>query len=207
MSRGRVFLLGFLAVLAVPGRAAPRVRDLGEGLEYVRIRDLPADLPPNPPGMPPPCVVDVRYVAAGPEVSAAFAAWLKFRASPRSPIFVLANRDTATELRRVLWGPHRGSGLAVVGLPGLDFAPDIAVRSTAEDERAAYAALENDLPLSVLITDQPDKVRHDEARLARVTPEAPAAATVPGAARAIPVDAALQRAVHLHRAWRALRRN
>jgi hypothetical protein len=182
------------------------VRDLGDGLGYVRIRELPADLPARAANPPAALVVDVRYVAAGAEAATAFAAWLEFRATPRTPIFVLANRDTSGELRAVLRGPHRGSGLAVIGLPGPNFEPDLAVRSTADDERAAYDAVEKDTPLATVLTDQPNKVRRDEARLARPLSAEPEAESGGEAARAIPVDAPLQRALHLHRALRALRR-
>jgi hypothetical protein len=148
----------------------------------------------------------VRYVAAGPEVAVAFAAWLKFRATPRSPIFVLANGETSADLRRVLRTPHRGTGLAVIGIPGPDFEPDVAVRSRAEEERAAYAAAEKEVPLATLLADNPGKIRHDEARLAKAPRTAPEGEANPAADPPVPVDATLQRAVHLHRSLRALRR-
>jgi hypothetical protein len=198
------FGLGMMLPLLAGG--APLVRDLGDGLGYVRIRELPADLPVQPPGPPPPCVVDVRYVAAGPEVAVAFAAWLKFRATPRSPIFVLANGETSADLRRVLRAPHRGTGLAVIGIPGPDFEPDVAVRFRAEEERAAYVAGEKEVPLARLLADNPGKVRHDEARLTKAPRSAPEGEANPAAAPLVPVDATLQRAVHLHRSLRALRR-
>jgi hypothetical protein len=205
--KGRALVfLGLLAIWPQLGGAAPLVRDLGDGLGYVRIHELPADLPAQATKAPTALVVDVRYVTAGPEAVAAFAAWLEFRATPRAPLLVLANRDTAGGLRAVLRGFRRGSGLAVIGLPGPDFEPDLAVRSTVADERAAYTAVENGTPLATVLTDQPNKVRQDEARLVR--PLAAEAETESGgeAPRAIPVDAPLQRALHLHRALRALRR-
>ena len=188
--------------------AVPEVRDLGRGLAYVRIRVLPGDLPGNPVGLAAACVVDVRYAPAGREAVVAFIAWLKFRATPRSPVFVLANRETSAELRTALRESHRGTGIAVIGIPGPGFEPDVVVRSNPEAEKAAYAALDGGTPVSVLLTDHPDKVRNDEARLAKspmasLADEAPAVGESP----MIPVDAALQRAVHLHRSLVALRRN
>lgn len=202
---GRALLFLGLLAFGPRGVAAPPVRDLGDGLGYVRIRELPADLPAQATGGPNSLVVDVRYVTAGPEAAAAFGAWLEFRAAPRTPLFVLANRDTSLALRAVLRGPRRGAGLAVIGLPGPDFAPDLAVRTTVEEERAAYGAVEKDTPLATVLTDQPNKVRHDEARLSRPLAVEPTAESEE-APRAIPVDAPLQRALHLHRALRALRR-
>ena len=188
--------------------AAPAVRDLGHGLSYVRIRELPGDLPAPPAGGPAAWVIDVRYVAAGREAAVAFAAWLKFRATPRSPVFVLANRDTSAELRVALQGPHRGTGIAVIGIPGPDFVPDVPVRSNPETEKRAFAALEEGTPLSVLLKDHPEKARNDEARLVRsaTAPAVGEEATEEKAAVAIPVDAALQRALHLQQSLGAMRR-
>jgi hypothetical protein len=187
--------------------AAPAERDLGQGLRYVRIRELPADLPASPSGPRSGCVVDVRYVPAGRDAAVAFMAWLKFRATPRAPVFVLANRETSAELRRVLAEPHRGTGVVVLGIAGPGFDPDVLVPSTPENDKAAYDALEKSVPLEALLTDLPGKVRHDEARLARGLPPAaegdgPTAKPRPG-----PVDATLQRAVHLHRALAVVSRN
>lgn len=194
-------LIGF-GLLAVAGSAAPLERDLGQGLVYVRARELPGDLPAQPAGVVPPCVLDLRYVAAGREVAAAFSAWLKFRASTRTPVFVLANRETSPELRRALGEPHRGTGIAVIGIAGHDFVPDVPVRATPESERAAYDALDQGTPLAALLTDNPDKARNDEARLLQAPVPAPKAETPPAAT----IDATLQRAVHFHRALGALRR-
>ena len=183
-------------------------RDLGQGLIYVRIVALPADLPANPSGPAPACVVDVRYVQADRDRAVAFSAWLKFRATVRSPVFVLANRETAVELRRALREPHRGTGIAVIGIAGPDFEPDVIVRSTPENERAAYDVLGQGGPLAALLTDHSDKIRNDEARLAQApfSPLEDEPSAVAKSAEPV-VDATLQRAVHLHRTLLALRRN
>lgn len=188
--------------LAIAAGAAPLVHDLGQGLVYVRVRELPGDLPAQPAGAAAPCVLDLRYVVAGRDATAAFSAWLKFRASPRTPVFVLANRETSPELRRALDEPHRGAGIAVIGIPGLDFAPEVPVRATPESERAAYEALDQGKPLAALLRDNPDKERNDEARLLQPSVAPPKT----GEAQAATIDASLQRAVHLHRALAALRR-
>jgi hypothetical protein len=207
--KGRWFAKAWLGcLLPLVAAAAVVERDLGQGLAYFRVRELPGDLPGNPAGAAPACVVDVRFVAAGRDAAAAFAAWLKFRATPRSPVLVLANRETSPELRQALHEPHRGTGVAVIGIAGLGFTPDVSVRSTPEKEKAAYEAFDRGAALAALLTDNPDKVRNDEARLARNSAAIEGEGTPSGGKPApVEVDATLQRAVHLHRALLALRRN
>jgi hypothetical protein len=207
-------VVGLLLLLLVPLRAAPAApveRDLGGGLVYVRVHRLPADLPAKPSGPVAPCVIDLRYVAAAEDAAAAFSAWLKFRASPRAPIFVLANGGTSAPLLQVLREGERGAGVVVIGVESEHFRPDVAVRTTAAAERRAYDALEQGAALATLLADQPNKVRNDEASLNREhppepLPEPPAADGASGGADAPPIDATLQRAVHLHRALVALKK-
>lgn len=199
-----------VALLTVVAVAAPLTQDLGQGLAYVRVHELPGDLPSQSEGRPPPCVIDIRYVQAEPDVATAFFAWVKFRASARSPIFVLANADTAEALLRPLVGHERGAGVVVIGAARRSFRPDLAVEISEEAERRAYNALEQGTPVTKLVTDYPDKIRNDEASLSKELPAPPAgeiAPAVPAAGRQAPtIDAALQRAMHLHRALVALKR-
>lgn len=202
-----------LCVLAWPLMAAPLERDLGQGLKYYRVRALPADLPPSPAQTEkaPPCVVDVRFVETDAEAASAFMAWLRFRAKPRTPVFVLANTATSPALLRELAAREKGNGLMLIGAPGRWLEPDVVVRTSAEDEKRAYEALEkSETPIAALITDNPDKVRNDEASFSRdrlAEASADAAADATGQKKtAPPIDAALQRAVHLHRALVALRK-
>ena len=200
-----IAVLGFTALLG-----APAERDLGGGLAYVRVHHLPADLPAQPSGSVPPCVVDVRYVDADADAATAFAAWLRFRATPRSPVFVLANADTSAALRAQVAAHPRGAGIVVVGIEHGAFHPESAVKGTAADERRAYDALEKGATLSALVTDHPDKVRNDEASLAkdRLAEAAADAAedALAGKAPPAPIDVTLQRAVHLHHALVALKK-
>jgi hypothetical protein len=198
-------------VLAVAGAiAAPLERDLGNGLAYFRIRELPADLSAQPPARLGPSVIDLRYVRAEPGAAAAFLAWMKFRASSRSPHFVLANGETSRALLTPLTEQPRSAGVVVVGIPARGFNPHVAVSSSPANERRAYDALENGAPLVALLTDNPNKVRNDEASLSKdrlAEASADAADDALGGKRvAPPIDATLQRAVHLHRALVALRR-
>lgn len=206
----RLILLCFLALpwLAL---AAPIERELGNGLAYMRVRALPADLPAKPVGRAPPCIVDLRYVQTDNDGAAAFAAWMKSRATPRTPVFVIANADTARPLLKELSAHARGTGIAVVGIPRGGFKPDVAVNASAEDERRAYDALEQGAAIGTLLTDNPNKARNDEASLAPDRPALPAqpsAEPVESTAKQAspPIDAALQRAVHLHRSLVALKR-
>lgn len=197
-----------IAFAAAAGQAAPVVHSLGNNLIYVRVHKLPADLPAKPEGKAPACVVDLRFVEADPDVATAFGAWLKFSAAPRSPVFVLVNAGTSAALLRTLQGRESTAGAVVIGPAFGQFSPDLAVRTSAEDERRAYDAFENGETIEALITDNPDKVRVDEASLARERGGEPEEAGRGAAAGRSPpvVDAAIQRAVHLHRSLVALKK-
>ena len=197
----------FIVAVAVTGVAAPVEYELGHGLLYIRVHRVPEDLPPKPSVRVPPCVVDVRYVNADVEGAKAFSGWLKQRATPRSPVFVLANTETSRPLLDVVAGHERGTGIVVVGIERGDFHPDIAVKGTPENERRAYDALEQGTAINTLLTDNPDKVRNDEASLSKDRlAEASADASTTAKKTAPPIDVTLQRAVHLHRALVALRK-
>lgn len=203
MKRPRGWGLALLVLGWAVARAAGPT-DLGEGLAYVRLKLLPADLPAAPRAGP--LVVDLRFLAATAEQAAAFGAWMGFQARPGVPLLLVANRETGPELRRILAGP-RPPAVVLIGVPGPGFTPDLEVTAAPEADRQAYAALDAGSPVAGLLTDHPGKVRQDELSL-RLGGESPRpAAPGAGAAPVEPVvDAALQRAVHLHRAHRALRR-
>lgn len=214
LARRHVFLHAMMIVAFTLGlaglHAKPLELDLGQGLRYFRLRDIPADIPPKEDGRPAPCVIDVRYTESTSDGAKAFMAWLKLRASTRSPVFVLANARTASALLKAFEGTAPRAGVLLVGVPSSRFQPDIPVEISAEDERRAYDALDKDVPIMSLLRDNPDKVRNDEAslsrdRLADASAESAAKAAAPKQP-APPVDAALQRAVHLHRSLVALRR-
>lgn len=209
----RVFIVRWLAaalLVSLAGASAtPIERELGDGLAYFRIRQLPADLPSQAAERAGACVVDVRYVQADDDAATAFIAWIRFRATPRSPVFLLANGETSAALVKPLSGQLRNAGIAIVGIPARGFAPHVAVSSSVENERRAYDALEKGAPLVALLTDNPRKVRNDEASLSKdrvAEASADAADNADEKRAAPPVDAALQRAVHLHRALVALKR-
>lgn len=191
--------------------AAPLERDLGQGLLYVRVRELPADIPAKPgPGSGGPCVVDLRYVPAEADAAAAFQAWLDFRATRRTPVFVLVNPETSPALLKLLAARKRATGSVVIGPASGDFLPDIVVKGSPDKERQAYDALARGVPVAKVLADNPDKVRNDEASLSRDRLAHAAAETagdlLAGKPEEVPIDLTLQRAVHLHRALAALKK-
>lgn len=211
----KFFVCLFLVrLLLTPARAEPLSRDLGQGLAYHRIHQLPADLPTAESARRQPCVVDLRYVRATPDAAAALEAWVKFRASARTPIILLANTDTDLALLAPFSARHPTAGVIVIGTAAPGFAPDLALKFAREDERRAYDALESGTDLAILLNDSPEKPRNDEARLARdhspdlASAEEESAAENPARSGPRPplVDAALQRAVQLHRALLALKK-
>jgi hypothetical protein len=192
-----------IAPAAAPG---PLTRDLGRGLAYQRVQTLPADLPSTDNARKRPIVLDVRYVHGDANAAAALVAWLKFHATPRSPVFVLANTETDRAILGALAGRGSAGSVLVIGVPARDFAPDIPVQSTAAAERAAYDALAAGTDPAALVVENTDKVRNDEASLSRDHSSEPGADTAKDRPPAPPLDAALQRAVHLHRTLIALRK-
>lgn len=208
-----------VALAAEPVAANPLVRDLGEGLLYHRVRQLPADLPTAEASRRQPCVLDLRYVSGDAEAAAALAAWLRFHATARAPVFILANAATGAALVRPLTEPRPGASIVVIGAAAPGFAPDIALKISAETERAAYDALERGASIASLIVENADKPRNDEARLAKAhqgelgaddTLEGAASTEAQGSGKPAKstavIDAALQRAVQLHRAMLALKK-
>ncbi len=204
----------FLALLATAAlRAAPFERDLGRGLQLERIHTLPGDLPKNDPkAKPTACVLDVRYVTGDAEAANVLEAWVRFHASPRTPVFILANSATSPALLTALLAKPP-AGVVTLGAAAPDFAPDIALTTTAEEERRAYDALEHDISLEALITTNATKPRNDEARLAKdhvpdgtPLPEADPVDANKTSAPIPPVDAVLARAVQLHRTLVALKK-
>lgn len=209
-----VFLFLGLAALA----AAVPVRDLGRGLVYYRVHQLPADLPNIAAADKRVCIVDLRYTDGNAEAANALEAWLKNRAAPRTPVFVLANSNTGGPLLAPFASRLPGSGIILIGAEAPGFLPDIAVKISAAEEKRAYDALEAGATLQSLLTDNPDKPRNDEARLAKEhvpdsanaddgADDVPASSDKSAPPKLTPpIDAVLQRAVQVHRGLQALKK-
>ena len=213
------FLLFVLALATMRGAgAAPLERDLGRGLTYLRVTQLPADLPTKSAEPHKALVLDLRCASADANAAQAFEAWLKFRASANSPLTILVNAETSPLLLRVFLAAPALPGVVTIGPAPDDFNVDVPVNVSPQADRLAYDALANGTPIEDLVARKLDKPRRDEAELARQhnngnTDEdsdapPPKAATVPAppAVEAPVTDLVLVRAVQLHRALLALRR-
>lgn len=220
----RLFVL-FIAITTLvtllPLTAAPLEKDLGEGLVYFRAHRLPEDLPVASikPG---PIVLDLRFVAAEDESANALDAWLKFRATAPTPVFVLLDSQTAERFALVFAAHQSSPGFLTLGAATEEFTPDVEINTTPEQEKKAYDALEHGASVASLTTENTDKPRNDEAALtharngseeesldpenievepAKVNPTKPALVAAEPA-----IDRTLQRAIHVHRGLLALKR-
>lgn len=181
------------------------VRDLGESLVYVRMERVTADSAALPAA--PAVLLDLRYATGDDAAAAALQAKLRGNPAGRRLLLVLANPETAAPLRRILEPAQLPARVLVLGRAGENFEPDIPVVFDAEAERSAWAAGGTG-DLTELITDNPGKIRLDEAAIVRRHQNGgepddrdPPAATTGGTPA---VDRVLQRAVQLHRGLTAL---
>jgi hypothetical protein len=204
-----LLILGLLGAVAAP--AAPLERDLGQGLTYFRVHVLPEDLPVVGSVRGQAVILDVRYVPGDARLGAGLALWLRAHANPRSPVFLLANSATSPALLSPFSAADSIAGLVILGPASPDFAADVSLPVSAADDRRAYEALERGVSVKALLSDAPDKVRNDEARLDKDhlsdADEPPTDTDRPADHRPPQlIDAVLQRAVQLHRGLLALKR-
>jgi hypothetical protein len=208
------------AAIAFSARAEPLKRELGEHLRYVRVHEVPADLPP-PDSSIKGLILDLRNAQAESANGNAFGEWIAAQSKQGAPIFVLVNTNTAMPLREYLkQGKHGKARLVTIGRPATDLSPDIEIETTPEEESRAYDALAKDASVESLTTENADKPRVDEASIMRsrndpdsadaetLLPDVPLpdpTAATPNATPPAPIDRALQRAIHLHRALLALK--
>jgi hypothetical protein len=209
---GLRLLAAFILALAGIATAAPITHDLGQGLTYVHVASLPADLPGQKDLRA--CVLDLRYTQGDATAAAALAAWLKFHASARTPVFVLANADTAAPLLEILNPAQLPAGTLTIGRMGNSFTPDIAVHTDADLERRACDALARGTLPASLLQENSGKTRYDEAAIVRqlAGDESPDGTARPpqtdSADKPAPpplIDRTLQRAVHVHHGLAALK--
>lgn len=192
--------------------------DLGRGLRYFRATALAADLASLESALAAgPLVLDLRAASGEADAIARLQELLQRRpAADNRPLFVLLAADTPAAVRAAVPAtpPVVTLGCSVPG-----FAPAVAVSTDPARDRAAIAALAAGRPVRELIEEKIDKLRYDEAHLARNHANGrrkdegePTAATAkdkptPDAAPEAPLkDLVLQRAVFLHRALLALGR-
>lgn len=196
---------------AVPATA---VRALGQGLSYLRvgafsgIPELSATIRSVPA-----LVLDLRHAVVATGEAAEFARDLAARTA-RGPLFVLVSPAMPPVLAAAFGDLPSGS--VILGVPGSRPPPQVVVDQTTEDDQRAYAALDAGRSFDTLLSGKIEKERFDEAALVQEfkhggPAEAEAGTTTPTApgagpeATPLPADRVLQRAVHLHRALRAIR--
>jgi len=184
-----------LILLAAAGPA--RTEDLGGGLTYFR----PGATDALPAAPREPTVLDFRYLADD---------------APAAELAALL--QSKGPLRIVLHGPHPPPGLttALAGRAAnvLTLAPaganppaDFELAVEPAEDRAAYGAYEQNIPIDVLTRTGANKTRHDEAALVRGAPAPVEEAAAPADETAkAPVDRLLQRALQLARGLQALNR-
>jgi len=195
----RYWLIGFLGVLLATLVGAKTLEhDLGRGLVYMRITQVPDDLPVR--SKAPAIVIDLRY-ANGDDISE----WLTTYAAPQTPIFVLANTATQKILRQ---SAQRVAGSIIIGIASGSFTPDIVLDITDEEEKNAYDALTLTKDINTLLYPTTQKERYDEAAMLEARDEAPNSpqSEVESDEHAPEplLDQAILRAVQIHRGWLVL---
>lgn len=180
--------------------------DLGQGLGYLRAHSLDEAIKPLAGNNA--LVLDLRRTTATPEAVASFAATLASR-PVGSRLFILVSPDTPAALAGSLKG-H----LITLGVKGSRPTPQVVVEQSPEADRHAYDAFAGGTTLTELISGKIEKERFDEASLVHefknghsaATPAEDPSVNPPGPPAEPVTDRVLQRALHLHRALRALRR-
>ena len=203
-------LLLFLLTASL-GFAGSKVEDLGQHLSYLRLHAIPADLPASTQDSRHPWIVDLRFVTAQSDEARVLQAWVKFNASPASPVFLLANESTSVSLVAHFLR-HPVPEVMVVAPKNANFTPDVEVVVSEKTDKKAYEAYEHGSTIASLTTDFPEKPRVDEETLAKehipdsqapdVPEEDPKHPTPPPPL----IDRVLQRAMHLDQGLLALRK-
>lgn len=207
----------FVAAWGWTLRAESQAVRLSQDLSYLRLSALPADLPPGEAAPKGALVIDIRGAAADRSGTTAFSAWLGLRGNGEYPTYILANQDTAPSLKKALLSANCPA-LITLAPSGADFEADIAVDTSAEADRTAYAALVKGSSLDSLLSMSLEKERLDEAKLAKdyenglrspgrdpaLPPKGEKAQT--GDDKTKPSDIVLARAVQIHRALEVLQK-
>ncbi|HEY0947340.1 MAG TPA: hypothetical protein VGD81_18795 [Opitutaceae bacterium] len=225
----RLVLLFLLISGALHAAGSAEVQDLGQGLGYLRIKEV--DTLTLPSAATRPLVIDLRHASlATPAAAAKLRPLLSAEGPPR---FVLVSATTPPPLLALL--DARAPTVLTLGTASPTLTPDIAVATTPEADQLAYEAVEQGAPVAAVVARRLEKERYDEAAMTRdhangvpvpdsppapddaaPTPapaESPPASPAPAGGDeqpkpppAPPVDAVLQRAVQVYQALKALRK-
>lgn len=196
---------------AAPSATAP-VGALGQNLDYLRVREVPAGLAAAKPAPTGALVLDLRFATVGANDGFSVGTWLNSHARTNAPVFVLFNSATQPALLDALAPGYLPSGVITLAPSGTRLPPDITIDVDAATDRKAYEAYDQGTALTDLVVTTTAKQRFDETELIRRDAAADAggksAPARPPAAGTPPplVDAVLQRAVQLHRSLLALGR-
>jgi len=212
---------------AVATFAETRTFEFGDGLDYVRVRNLDTETPVAARAA---MIVDLRGSTGTSPLAATRLAVLLDVRSPGAIRLVLIDGATASNLVGLLKSsPNR---LLTLGAAGSGLALDITVATTVETDLHAREAIDAGTPLPDLLDPKREKRRYDEAAMVRDhanglpipgsppetdTPKADGDADTGGKAGTGPaapketkakplVDQVLQRAIHVHQALRALKK-
>ncbi len=208
----------FLLVASLGWSSSPR--ELIPGLPYFRITDYMKEAAEVQTALTKDAVViDLRSTAGSSEAAIALTEHLEeARVSQRGIRLILINPSTSPEIVKALSKPRPRQ--LTLGPRAPELTPDIAVASSAEEDRRAYDALASGTPLEKLISSITDKKRFDEAALVRSRAglTSPALETEPDVTTAVesaatsgqkenqpvapppPHDLVLERAVQIYRA-------
>lgn len=202
------------APLIPPSRATPQSHLLPDGPAYLRSRDLSLlDVGSAPAAL----ILDLRGLGEATPAGRERLNALLAAGSVRTVRLVLVDPETAPGLRAAV---RAASGrVLTLGANLPTDAVDVAVATPVESDRRAVAAIDGGKAPQELLTAAPEKTRYDESAMVRdhakglPIPDAPpevetddAKAAPPKSPDAVLVDRVLERALHLHRALRAIRR-
>ncbi len=221
-------LLLFLA--PVSGVHAALEKDLGQALTYLRVTDATTDAKTTIDALHdrPALVLDLRSLPTADQLASTIQTALAHPPEPRAVRIILINATTAPTLIAAITDTL--PNVITIGPQTPALTPDIAIATSDENDRHAFAALATGTPLEKLINATREKRRYDEAKLvhdhnngiAPSDPELPADAEDDTITEPVKekteaekgkktepvqiIDLVLERAVQLHRALLALKR-
>ncbi len=205
-----LFFLSSVLCLLSSARAADPVQ-LTPGLRYLRIHSLPQSAHELSAALlkPDALVLDLRYVADEPAAADALRVLNSEPAKPR--LYILVSPATPATVADII--ATSSARLVTMGIKDAHPAPAVVVAQSVDNDRRAYAALDQGTTLESLVSGKVDKERFDEAELVKEfksgnhdahPPEGDPDSTAPAPAHL--TDRVLQRALQLYQAQQALKR-
>ena len=211
--RNAFFVFCFLTSVFCPLVRSSELVDLDPDLGYLRVHSVVAERAAITSALLKHhnLVLDLRYPLDERDAGETLRQELSTQAAkPR--LYVLVSPATPVPVVGIIASsPIRW--LVTLGVKGSRPEPQVVVQQSAGADRTAYAALETGTPLAQLVSGHIEKERFDEATLVQefkngnLDAKPPETSPAKGAeTSAPPTDRVLQRALHLHRAFQALKR-